>query len=86
MRIFDNMKTRLNLTVEESLLDRIKKYASRKDTSVSELVETFFKSVLKPTRQDNIIDMVEKLKKPDIDESVDLKKEYYHRQNKKHGY
>lgn len=86
MRISDNMKTRLNLTVEESLLDRIKKYASRKDTSVSELVETFFKSVLKPTRQDNIIDMVEKLKKPDIDESVDLKKEYYHRQNKKHGY
>lgn len=86
MRISDNMKTRLNLTVEESLLDRIKKYASRKDTSVSELVETFFKSVLKPTRQDNIIDMVEKLKKPDIDESIDLKKEYYHRQKKKHGY
>lgn len=86
MRIIGIMKTRLNLTVEESLLNRIKKYASKKNTSVSELVETFFKSVLKPTRQGNIIDMVEKIKKPHVSESADLKKEYYHRQNRKHGF
>lgn len=86
MRIFGIMKTRLNLTVEESLLSRIKHYASKKNTSVSELVETFFKSVLKPTRQENIIDMVEKIKKPHISESADLKEEYYHGQKKKHGF
>ena len=80
------MKTRLNLTVEETLLDRIKKYASKKNTSVSELVESYFKSVLRPTRRNNIIDMVEKLRKPDISEDVDLKKEFYYQQKKKHGF
>lgn len=86
MRIFDIMKTRLNLTVEETLLDRIKKYASKKNTSISELVESYFKSVLRPTRRNNIIDMVEKLTKPDISEDVDLKKEFYHQEKKKHGF
>ncbi len=86
MRIFDIMKTRLNLTVEKTLLDRIKKYASKKNTSISELVESYFKSVLRPTRRNNIIDMVEKLTKPDISEDVDLKKEFYHQEKKKHGF
>lgn len=86
MRIFDIMKTRLNLTVEKTLLDRIKKYASKKNTSISELVESYFKSVLRPTRRNNIIDMVEKLTKPDISEDADLKKEFYHQEKKKHGF
>jgi hypothetical protein len=80
------MKTRLNLTVEGTLLDRIKKYASKKNTSVSELVESYFRSVLKPAGRENIINMVEKLKQPDISDSVDLKKEYYNQQKKKHGF
>lgn len=86
MRIFVIMKIRLNLTVEETLLDRIKKYASKKNTSVSELVESYFKSVLKPAGRENMIDMVERLKKPDISDSVDLKNEFYNQQKKKHGF
>lgn len=86
MRIFVIMKTRLNLTVEETLLDRIKKYASKKNTSVSELVESYFRLVLKPAGRENIIDMVEKLKQPDISDSVDLKNEFYNQQKKKHGF
>lgn len=36
------MKTRLNLTIEENLLQRMKAYASRKHISLSELVEGYF--------------------------------------------
>ena len=86
MRIFDIMKARLNLTIDDSLLDNIKAYASNKQTSVSELVESYFKRITKPTKRKNIINMVEKMDKPKIDSKADLKELYYQDQSQKYGF
>jgi hypothetical protein len=86
MRIFDFMKTRLNLTIDDALLDNIKAYASNKQTSVSELVENYFKTITKPAKRKNIINLVEKLEKPTIDSKADLKELYYQDQSKKYGF
>lgn len=79
------MKTRLNLTIDDALLDNIKVYASNKQTSVSELVENYFKSITKPAKRENILSMIEKLEKPKIDSKADLKELFYQDQSKKYG-
>lgn len=45
------MKTRLNLTIDQSLLESMKAYAANKNTSVSELVETCFKKIARPAKR-----------------------------------
>ena len=77
------MKTRLNLTIEDSLLKSTKLYAEKQGTSVSKLTERYFKSITKPAKRKTIIDLVEKLGKHDIDPNANLKEMYY--QDKKHG-
>lgn len=42
------MKKRLNITIEEETIKRIKKYAEDNDISVSNLVEEHFEAILKP--------------------------------------
>ena len=41
------MKARLNITIEESLLKNVKYFAEEHNTSVSELVENYFKMIVK---------------------------------------
>lgn len=80
------MKTRLNLTIDETLLEYIKIYAARKQTSVSELVETYFKRVARPAKRKNILQLVERLDTPAIDLKADLKEMYYKEQSEKYGF
>lgn len=80
------MKSRLNLTIENSLLEDVKSYAVKQNRSVSDLVESYFKKVTRPSKRKNIIDLVEKLEKPLIDENVDLKNLYYKENAKKYGF
>ena len=80
------MKARLNLTIDNSLLEKIKQFAASKQISVSELVEEYFKSVAKSKSRKNIIDLVEKLPRPDISSNQDLKKDFYEEQSKKYGF
>ena len=79
------MKARLNLTIDNSLLDEVKSYAVKQNQSVSELVENYFKKVTKPPRRKNIIHLVAKLKKPNISNRVDLKELYYKENAIKYG-
>jgi hypothetical protein len=81
-----NMKTRLNLTIDTALLAAIKAYANQKQTSVSELVEHYFKNVAKPAKRKNIIQLVEKLGTPSIAVKGDLKKQFYEDQATKYGF
>jgi hypothetical protein len=80
------MKVRVNLTIEDNLLTRIKRYAANKKMSVSELVESYFKDLTKPNRKQNILEMVDKLEKPAIGGGKDLKKEFYENQAGKYGF
>ena len=59
------MKERLNLTIDGTLLEAMKLYAAGKGMSVSELVESYFRSVTRPIQRKNILDLVDELETPD---------------------
>ena len=80
----NTMKARLNLTIEQTLLDQVKKFAAQKNTSVSELVEDYFKVLTKPKKQ-SFVDLLRSLPKPDISDDRDLIEEYYEAKRKKYG-
>jgi len=79
------MKARVNLTIDEGLLAKVKRYASNQQRSLSELVESYFKTLDPPERK-SLIDMVEELPPPAIDTAADLKEIYMQEKAKKHGF
>lgn len=80
------MKTRLDLAVESNLLKDGKSYAVKQQKNVHELVEGYFESVIKPSKQNNILHLVDKLDKPVIAKKNDLKDLYYKENAKKYGF
>lgn len=80
----NTMKARLNLTIDQSLLEDVKQYATLKNTSVSELVEEYFKVIIQPKKK-SFIELIKELPKPKIDENFDWKEEYYKDKMKKYG-
>ena len=80
------MKERLNLTIDGELLNAMKAYAAKKEMSVSELVESYFRNVTKPVERKNILELVRGLKKPALSDELDLKKLYYEEQAEKYGF
>ena len=80
------MKERLNLTIDGALLESMKAYAASKQMSVSELVESYFRTVTKPVRRKNILELVDRLEKPSFDPKADLKELFYKEQGDKYGF
>ena len=80
------MKTRLNLTIEESLLEKVKNYAASRKSSVSELVENYFKTFVQAPPHKRIADIIEALPKPDLPVGGDLKKQYMEQNADKYGF
>lgn len=80
------MKTRLNLTVDQALLENMKAYAASKHTSVSELVETYFKRISRPAKRKNILQLVDQLNSPAVDQKANLKELFYEEQSGKYGF
>lgn len=80
------MKNRLNITVDDGLMEQAKRYAAKHHTSLSQLVEQYFKSLTRPARKRNILDLLKELPKPRIKVEGDLKANYYQRQKKKYGF
>ncbi|GAB2489815.1 DUF6364 family protein [Algoriphagus taiwanensis] len=86
------MKKKLNITIEENLLEKIKAYAESKDRSVSDLVQEHFETLLKPRPTlPNGMTLVEYMKslpksKIEFPEGMDWKDEYYRAKAKKWGY
>lgn len=81
------MKDRLNITVDPVLLEQAKRYASKRNTSISQLVEMYFRSLTRPGRKKTVIDLLRELPKPKGKvPGGDLKKAYYGSQKKKYGF
>ena len=80
------MKNKLNITIDEALLEQAKRYAANRKTSVSQLVEQYFKSLTTP-RKKNILQLMNELPKPKgkLPEG-DLRKLYYEGRKKKYGF
>lgn len=91
MRINENyayicsMKTRLNITIDNDLLNKAKIYAEKNSVSLSQLIESFLYSVTKPVSKNSIIQLIDNLPAHSIDSSKDLKKGYYEDQRIKYG-
>jgi hypothetical protein len=77
------MKSRLNLTIEDSLLKSAKLYAEKQHISISELVEDYFREITKPIKRKTFVDIVKELGAHHIDPKEDLKELFY--QEPKHG-
>lgn len=76
------MKARVNLTIDKALLVEIKKIALRNDTTVSDLVEQYFRKLLPKKKVENILDIVDKLRPSDLPADADLKELYYREKGK----
>lgn len=72
----NTMKARLNLTIDQSLLEEVKKFAAQKKTSVSELVEEYFKVITKPKRK-SLLEVLDELPKINIDAHKNLGDLYF---------
>ncbi|WAC11132.1 DUF6364 family protein [Dyadobacter pollutisoli] len=82
------MKSRLNLTIESTVLLLVKEYAAAHHVSVSQIVEDYLKSIVKPPlEKSNIFDMVHQLHASmEISHSEDLKKDFYEDQSQKYDF
>jgi len=58
------MKERLNLTIDGEVLEAMKVYAAGKQMSVSELVESYFRAVIRPAGRKSLLDLVDALERP----------------------
>lgn len=80
------MKNRLNITIDDTLVEQAKRYAAKHQTSLSQLVEQYFKSLTRPARKKNILDLVSELPAPKLKIAGDLKVNYFEKQKKKYGF
>lgn len=72
------MKARLQLNIDQDILDRIKTYAASRNITISELVESYFRKIVQPPfSRKNILQLVAEMKKPEINPGADLKDLYY---------
>jgi len=77
------MKKRLNITIREDLIEKMKKYASHQKKSISNIVEEHFEELLttspKLSNKISLVEYVKTLPKSKIvyPEDFDFKKEYY---------
>jgi len=80
------MKAKLNLTIDEQLLAQAKAYAAKKHSSVSELVENYFRTFVNKRSNKGIIELIEGLPRPETPEQEDLRKRYFEDNATKHGF
>lgn len=82
------MKTRLNITIENTILRQVKAYAASNHLSISQIVEDHLKMVVKTSaRKRTILDVVDQLESPgNIDSKKDLKNEFYEERAEKYGF
>ena len=75
------MKVPLALTIESSLLEDIKKFAADQGTSVSELVENYFKVITMLKTKQNFMQLTEELPVPNIPKDAKLMDLYFQLKN-----
>ncbi len=79
------MKSKLNITIDHEILEQMKRHALHQKMSISEIVENYFRTILTPKPKGSFIEMIDRLPKPAIDASVNLKEEYYKAKAGKYG-
>lgn len=81
------MKARINITIEEAVLQKIKVYAAKQQISLSQLIENHLENIVKAkSSKKNILDMVDELPAHEIDKDKNLKTSYHEAQKEKYGF
>jgi hypothetical protein len=80
------MKAKLNLTIEDTLLAKIKQYAAKHKTSVSELVESYFTKLTKSSKRPNVVELMDATEKSPVNLPDDLIAAYYEERKEKYGF
>jgi Arc/MetJ family transcription regulator len=80
------MKNRLNITVDDTLLEQAKRYAAKNQTSLSRIVEEYFRSLVRPARKKNILQLLNKLPKATVKTEGEGRKTYYEGRKTKYGF
>ena len=80
------MKAKLNLTIEDTLLAKIKRYAAKNKVSVSELVEAYFSKLTRTSKKPNVVELMDYTEKPSIELPDDLIASYYEERKEKYGF
>lgn len=82
------MKARLNVTIEEDVLEKAKAYAEKKDVSISRLIEDYLKTIVRKPEGPTLLDVLDSLPtlETDIPEDFDFKKEYREERKEKYGF
>ncbi|MBK9254845.1 MAG: hypothetical protein IPM42_05100 [Saprospiraceae bacterium] len=81
------MNTKLTLTIEQSVIEKAKKYARRRDRSLSDLIENYLKALTNEgtEKEDEFTPIVRSLKGTfSLPENFDYKKELTDRLSEKH--
>jgi len=81
------MKTRLNITIEDTVLAYIKSYAAARQISVSQIIEEHLKSIAASSaHRSNILEVIDAMDAPiGINADEDLVKAYHEARGEKYG-
>lgn len=80
------MKNRLNITVDDALIEQVKRYAAKHQVSLSQLVEQYFKTLIRPSHKKNILELLKELPRPKVKIEGDPRQTYYEQRKKKYGF
>jgi predicted CopG family antitoxin len=81
------MNTKLTLTIEQSVIEKAKKYAQKKERSLSDLIENYLKALTKDDAKNDIelTPIVKSLKGSfTAPKNIDYKKELAHKLTEKY--
>lgn len=82
------MKSRLNITIDEALIDEAKQYAETHRISLSSLIEDSLRKIVRrqqPKKQ-NVLDLIKKLPKPTGNTELYSTEQYLEENKAKYGF
>jgi hypothetical protein len=82
------MKSRLNVTIDESLVEQAKHYAATNQTSLSSLIEDSLRKIVsrqQPKKQ-NVLDIIKTLPKPTGNTEIYSTENYLEENKTKYGF
>lgn len=72
--------------MDSALVEQAKRYAARNRSSLSQLIEVYFKSLTRPAHKKTAIDLLKELPKPKKLVIDNIKEDYFSRRKNKYGF
>ncbi len=78
----------MNVTIEETVLEEAKVYASKNELSLSQIIEDYLSAIVKNPKKPSLLDILDSMPKSEsaFPDDFDFKKEYYEERKAKYGF